>query len=236
MKLISWNANCKFRDKYHLLQDFEVAVIQECEDPSRSLNAAYRSWAGDNYWVGSLKHKGLGIFLKQSLSAHVMALPTTPQKFFLPLQLSNGLQILGVWAMNSENRKDGYIAQIHDYLKSHANYFDWDRLIIVGDFNSNAQWDGKRELRNHGNLVKKLDRFGLQSLYHYQENEPHGKETSSTFYMYRHKDKPYHIDYIFMPNNTIHESVIEIGKAEEWLQHSDHVPLIANLKVPKAKP
>ena len=235
MKVISWNANCKFRDKFHLLKDFDIAVVQECEDPTRCSSTDYRSWAANSYWVGSLKQKGLGIFLDQSISAELITQHSTTQKFFLPLQLSNGCQILGVWAMNAENRKDGYIAQVHEYLDSHAHYFNWDKLIIVGDFNSNAQWDGKREFRNHGNLVKKLDGFGLQSLYHYQENEPHGNETSSTFYMYRHKEKPYHIDYVFVPKNTIQESNLEIGKAEEWLQHSDHVPLFANLKAPNAK-
>ena len=46
--------------------------------------------------------------------------------------------------------------------------------VIVGDFNSNAQWDKKRELKNHGNLVNSLENYGLQSLYHYQRQERHG--------------------------------------------------------------
>ena len=82
-----------------------------------------------------------------------MEIPKSFQRFFLPLRLSNEIQILAVWAMNAANPKNGYIAQIHDYLQTNSQYFDWQKLIIVGDFNSNAQWDKKCEFKNHGNLV-----------------------------------------------------------------------------------
>lgn len=229
MKLISWNANCKFREKYHLLSDFDIAVVQECEDPERCNDIGYKSWASNHHWIGDLKHKGLGVFINDSLSFKVMDLPKTSQRFFLPLQLGNGAQILAVWAMSAENRQDGYVAQIHDYLRTHSHFFNWEQLVIVGDFNSNAIWDSKRELRNHGNLVKKLNDYGSQSLYHHHSREPHGSETSSTFYMYRHEDKPYHIDYVFVPYSKLANSLIELGKANEWLQFSDHVPLFANI-------
>lgn len=31
MRVISWNANCRFRDKYHLRSNFDIAFVQECE-------------------------------------------------------------------------------------------------------------------------------------------------------------------------------------------------------------
>ena len=31
MRVISWNANCKFGDKYHLRSNFDIAFVQECE-------------------------------------------------------------------------------------------------------------------------------------------------------------------------------------------------------------
>ena len=112
-----------------------------------------------------------------------MTLPETTQEYFLPSQLSSGKQILAVWAMGAKSVQDGYIAQIHDYLRTHARYFDSANLTIVRDFNSNAQWDGKRELRDHGNLVKKLDKEGLTSLYHHIHQIEHGQEEHPTFYM-----------------------------------------------------
>ena len=31
MRVISWNANCKFGDKYHLRSNFDIVFVQECE-------------------------------------------------------------------------------------------------------------------------------------------------------------------------------------------------------------
>ena len=62
MKIITWNACCKFREKYSLLSqyDADILVIQECEDPSRSLCQAYRAFSGQYVWVGANKKVHLG--------------------------------------------------------------------------------------------------------------------------------------------------------------------------------
>ena len=39
--------------------------------------------------------------------------------------------------------------------------------------------------------------------------------------MYRHLDKPYHVDYIFMSSDKIKD--LEICDADKWLHLSDHV-------------
>jgi exonuclease III len=47
--------------------------------------------------------------------------------------------------------------------------------------------------------------------------------------MYRHKGKPYHIDYCFASKDLIDKlQSVEIGEYDFWIQYSDHVPLIAN--------
>jgi len=229
MKLISWNANCRFRDKYELLGAFDVAVVQECENPTQSKSQQYSDFAASSFWIGDVKHKGLGVFLGGGITAKIIDLPETKQRYFLPLQLDCGKQILAVWAMGAKRLQDGYIAQIHDYLRTHSEYFDWENLMIVGDFNSNQQWDGKRELRNHGNLIKQLLRRGLTSLYHYQNSVEHGQEAYPTFYMYRKLEKPYHIDYVFLPRRFAKTSSIQIGDPVTWLSHSDHLPLFADI-------
>jgi endonuclease/exonuclease/phosphatase family metal-dependent hydrolase len=58
-------------------------------------------------------------------------------------------------------------------------------------------------------------------------NEKHGEETQKTFYLYRHKDKCYHIDYCFL--NPKHLKNFEILDNDEWLKMSDHLPILVEI-------
>jgi exonuclease III len=45
--------------------------------------------------------------------------------------------------------------------------------------------------------------------------------------MYRHKDKPYHIDYCFASKDLLDKvSSVEIGDYDDWIKYSDHVPVV----------
>ena len=67
----------------------------------------------------------------------------------------------------------------------------------------------------------------ILSAYHYFFNHEQGKEIHPTLYMYRYKNKPYHIDYCFASKIILSKlKVVEIGEHEDWCKHSDHVPVI----------
>lgn len=71
MKIISWNCNGKFREKFKdiINEDADIYVIQECEDPARAKSDEYKEFAGDSYfWTGEGKDKGLGIFAKEEVN------------------------------------------------------------------------------------------------------------------------------------------------------------------------
>ncbi|HET9824163.1 MAG TPA: hypothetical protein VFP87_02450, partial [Chitinophagaceae bacterium] len=54
-----------------------------------------------------------------------------------------------------------------------------------------------------------------------------GKERHPTLYMYRQKDKPYHIDYCFASKDLIGKlKSVEVGKFRSWCRYSDHVPVM----------
>ena len=60
LKIVSWNCNGKFREKFTEIieEDADIYVIQECEDPSQSSEEEYREFAGENYiWTGHLHYK-----------------------------------------------------------------------------------------------------------------------------------------------------------------------------------
>jgi hypothetical protein len=110
----------------------------------------------------------------------------------------------------------------------HRDWFTDTPVVAAGDFNSNVQWDANRPGRNHTEVVHLLEAHGAISAYHAHHGEKQGAETQPTSYLYRHQDKPFHIDYIFVPKGWKLGSV-EIGLFQEWGQLSDHVPVVVDV-------
>ena len=80
-------------------------------------------------------------------------------------------------------------------------------------------------------MVKELKELGIESSYHHYFQEEQGKESRPTFFLHRNLLKPYHIDYVFGSQeftNSLNE--LEIGKPEQWLNISDHLPLIVSFR------
>ena len=64
MKIISWNANGKFSEKFPAIleEDADIYVIQECENPEIVNSKEYAEFASNYYWIGENQYYGLGIF------------------------------------------------------------------------------------------------------------------------------------------------------------------------------
>ena len=72
---------------------------------------------------------------------------------------------------------------------------------------------------------------GIYSVYHRHFNQQQGREQHPTLYMYRQKDKPYHIDYCFASKDMIQRlRSVEVGDYEFWNKYSDHVPVIVTFR------
>jgi exodeoxyribonuclease III len=71
---------------------------------------------------------------------------------------------------------------------------------MADDFNANTQWDGDCPAsENFTALAGRLSELGLVSAYHEFYGEAPGQETRPTFFMYRHENRPFHLDYCFIP-------------------------------------
>jgi exodeoxyribonuclease III len=74
-----------------------------------------------------------------------------------------------------------------------------------------------------------LKQKGIYSAYHQFYNQKQGAEEHPTLFMYRHRDKPYHIDYCFASTHFIEKlQSVEIGNYEQWIKLSDHMPVIVS--------
>jgi endonuclease/exonuclease/phosphatase family metal-dependent hydrolase len=107
-------------------------------------------------------------------------------------------------------------------------------VVLLGDFNSRSYWDRLYPKdRNHTALVGRLHTLGLTSSYHFYFGEARGSETAPTFFEYRHRQRPYDIDYCFvLTGSTSGLTSVCLGTHEDWSRQSDHMPLLTTFRPP----
>lgn len=228
MKIVSWNANGKFSEKFPAIleEDADIYVIQECENPLIIDSEEYADFASNYFLVGENQYYGLGIFAKDNVKLKLMDFDAKGLRYFIPVNVNDDFNLLGVW---TNPDMDGtktiyYPKEITEYYEEHkdSGFFNED-MIICGDFNCDVRLKGSHA-KNVYEVIEKLSECGLVDIYHHLTGEKEGEETKPTFYMYRHLDKPYHLDHIFSSSDKVKD--LEIGDTDKWLQLSDHVPLI----------
>ncbi len=227
MVIVSWNCNGALRTKLHVLETLaaDVVVIQECEDPAAAKADAYRAWAANYLWVGTNKSRGLGVFAKPGVKLTAVDLDAEQLQTFLPCRINDSILLLAVWTRQADSPTFRYIGQLWKYLMRHREALRGYNTIILGDFNSNVRWDRPDRWWNHSDVVKILGWGGLYSLYHHTRRVAQGSEPEHTFYLQRNLNKPYHIDYAFIPERWLEASSLDIDRPSDWLTHSDHMPL-----------
>jgi len=104
-------------------------------------------------------------------------------------------------------------------------------MIVIGDFNSNTIWDRFHRERSHSELVEKLGRLRLVSVYHTLRDEIQGQEVTPTQFMYRNLAKSYHLDFAFVSKVISRSCELIIGEPSEWIYKSDHMPLILTVSL-----
>ncbi len=222
MKIISWNCRGKFREKFkHIMdEDADIFVIQECENPKKYKN--HFSEFYQNYvWYGETENKGLCVFAKPHISLKQNSWDTYCLRHFISVNVNQSFDLLAVWACKP------YIEEYCIYQSININKYN-SKTVIIGDFNSNAIWDKDHGKRNHSVVVNQLAEIGLHSAYHYSTQEKHGEEKQHTFYLYKHLDKKYHIDYCFLNTDLLTD--FQILPIKKWLSISDHLPIKVSIK------
>ncbi|MXV50706.1 endonuclease/exonuclease/phosphatase family protein [Pedobacter sp. HMF7647] len=232
MKIITWNCNMAFRRKADLVLAYkpDILVIPECEHPDKLLFKNDTPKPRDLLWFGQNLNKGLGIFSYCDFKFNVLNVHNDSFKMIVPIAVTGDsfdFNLFAIWANNPADPDGHYITQVWKAINHYDAIINGTRTILVGDFNSNTIWDQPRRVGNHSALVKKLEDKGIFSVYHQYFKQSQGKEQHPTWYMYRHKDKPYHLDYCFASADMLlHLKSVEIGDYDFWFKYSDHVPVI----------
>ena len=224
----------RFRDDYTQAIKYkpDLMIIPECE----SLDKISAPEKSDSCWIGDNIHKGLGIFSFNDFKIEIYKNYIDKFKYILPITISNATKsykVIAVWTKKVEERKKNhinYIKQLYLALEEYKEFIDNDNVIICGDLNSNLFWKRTGIDKNHQDVLDQLTANNIYSAYHHFYNEKQGKETQATYYHYHKKDRPFHIDFCFLSKNLIENlKNMEIGKYEDWIKLSDHVPLIIDI-------
>jgi len=227
MRIVTWNA-CKgqFDRKIQLLDrlNADIAVVQEIASPM--VRSGQVQWFGDNV------NQGLAVVAREPY--RVTALPQhegTP-KFVIPLWVDGPVSfvLFAVWTLGQQPMR--YVRAASTAIDIYKSIFTDHHVVMLGDFNSNSIWDKHHPSDlNHSSMVKRLQSHEMVSAYHYVRDEAHGQETEHTFYLHWNEDKPYHIDYCFLPEKWAHGITnVEVGSFAAWQSNSDHRPLLVEVE------
>lgn len=227
-KILTWNCNGALRRKWAALEAFDadLLIVQECEDPAQSKDAAYLEWAGHYLWTGPSKSRGIGVFARNGHTLQAAPLELDGLEYFLPCLVNGDWPLLGTWTGRAGSGPYRYIGQLWRFLQSHQSFLTHHLGMVVGDLNSNCIWDKRHRTCNHSDVVRELAALGLESAYHRHFGEAQGQETRNTFYLQRNPAKGYHIDYVFSGPGW-GPGAISVEDRDTWLAITDHVPVVA---------
>jgi len=236
MKIITWNCNMAFRLKAGVILKHkpDILVVPECEHPDKLQFSKEAFEPHDILWFGNNQHKGLGIFSYSDYRFKIRKTYNPSLQTIIPVAVHGGqfdFTLYAIWAWNPNDPDGKYVEQIWKALHHYEKHLQREPVILAGDFNSNTIWDKKYRLGNHSHVVQKLEEKKIFSTYHLYHQQEQGKEKHPTLYMYRHKDKPYHIDYCFASAGLAERvKSVEVGKHRFWSRYSDHVPVMVTFQ------
>ena len=232
MKIISWNCNMAFRKKYEkIIQSKpDLLVLQECENEERLQKCLSQFEYNELVWYGGNPNKGVAVISFNDVHIELKDNFNTKFEFIVPLSLKikgREINLFAIWAMPHKSiRKLSYVGQTLGAMSYYSELLS-EESILIGDFNSNSIWDKKKKSGTHSELVQLLNDKEITSLYHEQKKVRHGEEPDPTLYLLKKEHKPYHLDYCFASKSLASKQTeITIGKLEDWIKLSDHMPLI----------
>lgn len=228
MKIRVWNVNKGFAKKVGqaFSCDPEIAILPES---ARNIAVKGRKWK----WVGQNDASGLGVSISESIPIVDFKQAGVGAMWFsaTTLDLPSPLVVIAVWACYERSPRKADKGPVNTCLKEILSLVQGRDAIIAGDFNNSAEWDQSGRADNFSNTVDAFSEAGLVSAYHRSTGEKMGAETVPTFFSRRSQANSHHIDFCFIPESWADQLVsVEVGKFEEWIALSDHMPITVEIK------
>ena len=220
-----------FRKKYEKVIALkpDLLVLQECENAEKLKKYLATVDYNELIWYGKNPHKGVAIISFNKVNIKMSRNHNTDFEFIVPLEMkvnNSKIKLFNIWAMPHKKRAKSYVGQIWGAINYYKNDLNKES-ILIGDFNSNAIWDKERRIGNHTDVESFLNDKNIYSIYHQKKRLKHGNEKHPTLYLLKKLDRPYHMDYCFASKSLYSAKTrIKVGKYEDWIKLSDHMPII----------
>ena len=226
MRVTSWNCQHLFgRGKdidrcLGLLSrlDADLVTLQECR--RRDAHDPSIIWRGENDDLGTAV-----VSTSASLPIERIEIPGLhPTVVPVVVHAAEPFVFVGVWTHPPFNK---VAWEAMAACKAAADDLDLP-MVAAGDFNSSPCVQGQ-ERASREFMGRMRDELGLVSAYHRFHDVDPCDEPHATYYYQRNKDKPFHIDYCFLPETWADRLTgVEVGSFEDWPQ-SDHRPLTVGI-------
>ena len=224
-----------FRKKATFILEYnpDILIVPECEHPDKLTIDFGKQKPTNILWFGSNQNKGLAVFSFNKYTLRVLESHNPELKLIIPIAVSSELfdfTLYAIWANHPTDPDGKYIEQVWKAINQYDEFLSNKQTMLIGDFNSNTIWDKKSRIGNHTDVVNRLREKEIFSSYHLFHKQIQGKEMHPTIYMYRHKNKPYHIDYCFVSKDLADRITnVEVGDYDYWSKFSDHMPVIVSI-------
>ena len=225
-----------FRKKLETIleENPDILVIPESESPEKFNLKKGVPEPYDSFWYGDNPNKGIGVYTYNNFKIELLKEHNPEFRYIIPLLITNQeieFVLLATWCQRPE-KSDNYGTHTWNAIKYYTELLQNDKVIIAGDLNSSSIWDKPNREANHTNIVNRLQEKGIESTYHFYNQEAQGKEKCATLYLHRKINRPYHIDFCFGSEFFIKRlEKVKVGKYEKWTKYSDHKPLIVDFRI-----
>ena len=226
MRLVTWNC-CRgaYLKKASLLDPLapDIAVIQECAKPATETDQCL--------WFGHNPRQGIAVFVNGPYRIRALPKVAGVPRYAIPVEVAGPTNFLLIAVWSKGGQASPYVEAVVRAVKLYRKLFAQYPTVLAGDLNSNAIWDSNHAADlNHSGLVKMLSELGLVSGYHFFHREAHGEEKQPTYYFQWKKQRPFHIDYCFIPKIWARRvQRVEVGSYADWKDRSDHRPLLVEI-------
>lgn len=218
MKITTWN--CRrgpLDEKIAALDGLEsdIIVLTEASRPKRSTRSV--TWFGDRRY-------GVAIVARSPYRMRAIKPLTVPCVYPVSVSGPEAFTLFGVWTWPAPSYKQALINGMAAY--SHLPK-PW---VFAGDFNGNVAFDRPRAKTKWQDCFTQLESEGLISAFHAKTGTDHGKEEIPTHYFLTRRERPFHIDFCFIPQAWLSRlEHVYIAPFEEFATLSDHRPVSITL-------